>query len=143
MRYFLTTTARRPVVAAGKSFTFEPVGQWGGSWLGVFACADEADANILAEACSNTLEEITFEQYDAKKKALSLTGNDSHALRKPPSENPLNHVVAEVAGSLSPAFKPNGGPNSTEGITRVSIFNTERTPPQEAILDSGGPRKRW
>lgn len=143
MRYFLTTTARRPVEASGKSFNFELVGQWGGSWLGVFACADEADANILAGACGSTLEEITEFQYEAKKKALSLTGNDSPASRKPQPENPLNHVLAEVAGSLSPASKPNGGPNSTEMVTRVTVFNTEKTPPLEPILEAGGPRKRW
>lgn len=142
-RYFLTTTARRPIEAAGKSFVFEPVGQWGGSWLGVLATDDESDANILASCSPTTVEEITFDQYDAKKKHLTLTPNDSRDSPRPRAENPLNHVVAEVAGSTSPTFKPNGGPNSTEGITRVSVLATDRSPPREPILEGSGSKKRW
>lgn len=142
MRYFLTTLALAPVTAGGKSFKFEPVGQWGGSWLGVLAVDDESDANILAGACDHTLEEITFTQYDAKKKHLSLTQSDSPVLRRQTSESLQSHVVADRAGSLSPPSNLNGGPNSTEGITRVSVLSTGRQPPHEAILE-GESKKRW
>jgi hypothetical protein len=143
MRYFLTTLASRPVSAGGKSFSFEPVCQAGGSWLGVFACDDESDANILAAAAGTTLEEITADQYDAKKKHLSLTARDSPASMRRQSDSPLNHVVADRAGSTVPPFQPNGGPNSTELITRVSIFSTDKSPPNEPILEGSAAKKRW
>ncbi len=142
-RYFLTSTASKPLVVGGKSFVFEPVGNWGGSWFGVLATDDESDAIILAGAGHPCLEEISFEHYDAKKKALTVTPNGSPDSRKPQSESPLNHVVADRAGSLSPPSKPNGGPNSTEFITRVSILRTDKVPPKEPILEFGGPRKRF
>lgn len=143
MRYFLSTLASKPVQAGGKSFTFESVCQAGGSWLGVFACADEADANILAGAVDGTLEEISASQYDAKKKHLSLTASDSHASMRPLSDSPLNHAVADRVGSTVPPFQPNGGPNSTELTTRVSLFSTDKSPPQEPILEGNGAKKRW
>lgn len=142
-RYFLTTNALKPVTVGGKLFTFEPVGNWGGSWLGVLATDDESDANILAGGANHTLEEISAQQFDAKKKHLSLTPNDSRVSMRQQKESPLSHAVADRAGSLSPPFANNGGPNSTEAITRVSVLKTERQPPKEPILESGGPRKRW
>jgi hypothetical protein len=143
MRYFLTTLASKPVSAGGKSFTFESVCQAGGSWLGVFATDDESDATLLAGACGNTLEEISASQYDAKKKHLSLTARDSLASMRQQNDSPLNHVVADRAGSTVPQFQPNGGPNSTEGITRVSLFSTDKSPPLEPILEGSGAKKRW
>jgi hypothetical protein len=143
MRYFLTTVASKPFEAGGKLFLFELVGNLGGSSLGVFACADEADANILGAACGTTLEEITAEQYDVKKKRLSLSQSDSPVSRSSLQDSPQNHAVADRVGSLTPPFRDNGGPNSTEGITRVSIFSTDRSPPKEPILEGGGAKKRF
>jgi|SRR5579859_6959511 len=142
-RYFFTTIAHKPVEVGGRSFKFEVVGQAGGSYLGVLATDDESEASILGGGSHPLVEEISEFQYDAKKKCLSVTPNDSRVSTKPLRENPLNHVVAEVAGSTSPTFKPNGGPNSTETITSVSLLRTDRQPPRETILEAGGPRKRW
>lgn len=142
MRYFLTMLADRPVVAGGKAFNFEPVGNRGGSWLGVLAVDDESDANSLAGSASHTLEEISLEQYEVKKKALTATPNASPASTRLPPSNPLDHVVADRAGSTSPTFVNNGGPNSTAGISAVTILTTPRQPPAEAILDAPSTGRR-
>jgi hypothetical protein len=142
-RYFQTNCARKAFQAGGRGFVFEPVGNWGGSWFGVLATDDESEASILAAACGGTLEEISFEQYDAKKKHLTVTQSGLPGSPRPQPENPLNHAVADRVGSLSPVFKNNGGPNSTENVTRVSIFQTSQQPPKEPILEGAGVKRRW
>lgn len=143
MRYFLTSAALKPVTVSGRSFKFEPVGTWGGSWFGVLATADEAEANILADGTCPVVEEITETQYQAKKKATSLSPSDSPASTRPPQGSQQLGVIADRAGSTSPTFEVNGGPNSTEKITRLTILTTGRQPPSEPILEGPGTRRRW
>lgn len=146
MRYFLASGPRQSVVltVAGRAFTFEPVGNWGGSWFGVLATDDPSDANILAAGASHQLEEITLEQYEAKKKRLTLSSNDwPGSMRQRPDSPPLQLAVAEVAGRvIAPTFDRNGGPNSTECLTAVTMISTRRQPPAEPILEGAGVRKR-
>ncbi len=150
MRYFLTTNALKPVAVPGYSFNFEPVGQAGGSWLGILATDDESAANILASGVNPTVGEMTEEQYDAKKKPSTGMRNDSHASVKLPLQPDRHAVVEDAAPSTNLTSRPlnggiNGGPNSTEMLTAVTILSTDRQPPAEPILDTnaGGQRKRW
>ena len=50
MRYFLTINASHPYIAGGLTFSFEPVQNRGGSWLGVLSVDDESAASALAAA---------------------------------------------------------------------------------------------
>lgn len=143
MRYFLCMNASKPVTVSGRSFKFEAVGNLGGSCFGVFATDDESAANILASGVDHTLEEITEAQYIQKKKTIVATPSDSHGWKKPQPDSGPSLSIAEVAGRVTNlTFDRNGGPNSTEMVTPVTILSTKRQPPRELILEGAGQRKR-
>jgi hypothetical protein len=67
MRYFKTTNASRQYKTGGLVFTFEPVANVGGSWLGVLAVGEPA-ASTLAAAGIPQVSEITSSEYEEAKK---------------------------------------------------------------------------
>ena len=144
MRYFLNTSAARPIVAGGITFTFEPVGLRGGSWLGILAVADNAAASILAESHSPNVEEIPFATYDGIKKKLTLGGSRISAL--PILPNPVHNPALAVAARAGlPIAQATANPptqNSTEMITPVTLLTTRNQPPVEPLLAAGASMKR-
>lgn len=134
MRYFVNTSAAKPVTAGGHTFTFELVGLRGGSWLGILA-VDEPAASILAGKISNTISEVAFAQYESLKKNLSANQGNSPAWPRQTSTNP-SHAIAEPAAlptSLRGGSKPVDH-NSTANITAVSLLTTANHPPAEPLL---------
>lgn len=138
MRYFICTNAGRPVIAGGQTFTFEPVSNWGGSWLGVLAVEDDSSANILSQSGNGQVEEITKDYYDIQKKKQSVVSSNS-------TVSPTRPPFAMSAHAARPAAPPTGqteGFNSTEMITPVTLLTTRAQPPREPLLEGGGPQPR-
>lgn len=149
MRYFINTNAGRPLEVGGRSFTFESVGQRGGSWLGVLAVDEESAANILANCGVHGVEECPHLTYDSLKKKLPGTSNSRVGFQRQPSAPHPALAVADHAGQVSTQRavsygRPNGGPNSTELITGVTLLAKKLTAPSEPILvQGGGPTRGW
>lgn len=134
MRYFLTTNASRSFTTGGFTFSnFEPVGQRGGSWLGVLEVADEAASSALAAAIQggavSGIDEINAERYDILKKKGSASSTNLIESQGRSQQTPgVNAKPAE----------PHGGPpatNSTEFITPVTLAMGTAFPPREPLLD--------
>lgn len=153
MRYFLNTAAARPVVTGGQTFEFELVGLRGGSWLGILAL-DEPRASILANGRAPNTDEISEEIYLVQKKKASANQPNSPAWPKPSAPNPAL-AIADRAGSLmspggfdpnvNPGAPPAGplNPNSTSGLSAVSLMTTANSPPAEPLLGNTPKRKNW
>lgn len=142
MRYFLNTSAARPITAGGETFEFELVGLRGGSWLGILAL-DDSRAGILAAARAPNTDEISEEAYIAQKKKHSATEPNYPAWPTPKSPEPAL-AVADRAGSLTPpaASKPVDH-NSTAGLTAVSLMMTANSPPAEPLLTPAAKRRSF
>lgn len=145
MRYFLNTSAAKPVVAGGMTFEFEPVGLRGGSWLGILAVADDAAASLLAGSQSANVEEITFETYDGiKKKQTRGQVTTSNAPTLPNLLPSQGQAVADRAGrpteQSTVKFPQQANPAGV--ITPVTLLTTRRQPPAEPMLAAGSFMKR-
>ncbi len=140
MRYFLNTSAARPVVAGGETFEFELVGLRGGSWLGILAL-DEPRAGILAAARAPNTDEISEELYLVQKKKLSVTQPNSPAWPTPTSPAPALTVADRVGSLTPPAASSPVDHNSTANISAVSLMTTANSPPSEPLL-SQAPKRR-
>lgn len=142
-RYFITTNASLTYAAGGINFPFEPVAQRGGSWLGVLAVDEESAANILLEAGFPQVAEIGEERYQIEKKKLEPRQTSS-----PDSPTRPNRVpgVAGVAGQSSgrgaaKGVDPARDPNSTAGISSVSLLGSTAMPPHEPVLEQTASRR--
>lgn len=138
MRYFLTINASRPYIAGGSTFSFEPVQNRGGSWLGVLAVAEDAAASALAAAALYGVEEITDERYNSLKKKLTGTVN---GLSGSPRPQRVRTGLKEGAVRLvEPSGRTPGVGNPlierpAPVIEAVSLQTTTEQPPFEALLD--------
>lgn len=143
MRYFLTVNASRPYIAGGLTFSFEPVQNRGGSWLGILAVADEAAASTLADAHLEGVEEITDERYTGLKKKLmgmpdGLNGSPRPQRVRTPGDR------REAVRLVDPSGRTPGVGNPLVTITAknapviesVLLQITSAEPPSEALLDS-------
>lgn len=145
MRYFLTINASRPYVAGGFTFTFEPVQNRGGSWLGVLAVEEDSVASTLAAAGLYGVEEITVERYDTLKKKVarmmpetSASQRQQQAPTRPP--NGVGVRLVEQSGRVhggNPLI-PRAAPAvvAAPPVESVSLQSTSAQPPVEALLDS-------
>lgn len=142
-RYFITTNASRPYSAGGIGFTFEPVAQRGGSWLGVLALDTPSDATILLSAGFSQVEEIDEARYNSLKKKPVANQNNSPVL--PGRQKPVGLVVAQVAGQSSGhgagAVDLSKDPNSTSGMSMVALSSAAVTPPHEPLLEQSTQRR--
>lgn len=136
MRYFLTTNASRSFTTGGFTFSnFEPVGQRGGSWLGVLEVADEAASSALGAAIQAGtvagVDEINAERFDILKKKGSASSTNLTESQGRSQQTPgVNAKPAEPHGAL-----PGTNPNSTEHITAVTLAMGTAFPPREPLLD--------
>ena len=143
MRYFLTTNASRPVIAGGLTFSFEPVQNRGGSWLGVLAVDEDSAASALAAAGLPGIDEISAERYEGIKKKVVRTLNGTSASPLPrrvqtPGAN------AEAVRLVEPSARAPGVgnpliPRRAEPVAApesVMLQTTTAQPPAEALLDS-------
>lgn len=142
-RYFITTNASRPYVAGGISFTFEPVAQRGGSWLGVLALDTPSDATILLSAGFEQVSEINEERFDGLKKKPGANQNNSPVL--PGRQKPVGLAVAPVVGRSSgpgaAGVDLSKDPNSTAGMSMVALSSAAVTPPHEPLLEQSTARR--
>ncbi len=136
-RYFITTNASLPHATGGTSFTFEPVAQRGGSWLGVLALDTPSDADILLSAGFPQVAEIEQSRYDDLKKKLGVSQTNSHD--SPTRQKPVGLAVAGVVGQNSghgaSPVDPAKDPNSTANFSAVALMSGEVTPPHEPLLE--------
>lgn len=152
MRYFLTVNASRPYNAGGLTFSFEPVQNRGGSWLGILAVADEAAASTLALARVPDVEEIGIDRYESLKKKLmgipdALNGSPTPQRVRTPGER------VEGVRLVEPSGRTRGVGNPLVTVTvknapppvSVELQSTSVEPPVEALLDSPSikPNKRY
>lgn len=144
MRYFLTVNASRPHVAGGLTFSFEPVQNRGGSWLGILSVADEAAASILAGASLYGVEEIGDERYTSLKKKLmgipdALNGSPRPQRVRTPGANAEAVRLAEPSGRTR-GFVGNplieAPAKAAPVVESVSIQTTTAEPPSEPLLES-------
>lgn len=143
-RFFITTNASLNHAAGGVGFEFEPVALRGGSWLGVLAVDEESAANILLSAGFDHVAEISAERYENLKK--KETARPTSSPRPPDGPAPLVEGVAGVVGQTS----AHGGgdttdlaknPNSTAGISAVSLLSGPVNPPHEPLLEQAATRR--
>lgn len=140
-RYFIATNASRGYATEGRTFVFEPVSLRGGSWLGVLALEDDSEASILLSGGFEQVAEVNLARYeDLKKKQAGLPTNS------PVSPLPLPGVAGVVGQSSVPGAKAvdlSTDPNSTAGITSVTLLGRDVTPPHEPLLEQNpNPRSR-
>ncbi len=126
MRYFLNTSAARPV----GGFQFELVSLRGGSWLGVLAVADAAASTLVGQP--NT-EEISAEKYEEVKKNAGATPITSHSPQAPHPPPSPHLAIAEAVGR--PIAQPIANP--IVPVTPVTLFTTRNAPPVEQLLAPG------
>lgn len=142
-RYFITTNASRPYTSGGQTFTFEPVAQRGGSWLGVLALEEAAEANILLSAGIPQIAEIDAARYDDLKKKLAGLQTSQSSPPRPKAQPGVAGVVGQSSVRGASAVDLSKDPNSTAGFTSVSLLSSAATPPHEPLLeDNGGRRPR-
>lgn len=113
-RYFHTTNASRQYKAGALKFVFELTENFGSTWRGVLAVADEAAANTLAGAGIPQISEITQEEYEAQKKTAQPLGSSRSIPSRPPqlpSPAPLGAVaVVEASTTVLRSPKPAPAP---------------------------------
>jgi len=135
MRYFRTSNATRQYQAGEFNFTFEPVENIGGSWIGLLAVDNSSAASQLAAAGIPQIEEISKDDYEAVKK-------------KPPQSNP--HLREQLQQPLpqrpqpaaAPAAPANTSPSSE--AVGVELKSARLDVPDELKLatDSPKPKKK-
>ncbi len=131
MRFFLNTSAAKPITAGGMTFEFELVGLRGGSWLGILAVADDAAASILAATDnSEEIPEANYEELKKKSPTAPTTSNSPRAQPQPPSPS---FAVAEPVGR--PTASPIVSPSTT--LTPITLLTTKQEPPVEQLLAPG------
>ena len=142
-RYFITTNASRPYSAGGIGFTFEPVAQRGGSWLGVLALDNPSDATILLSAGFSQVAEIDETRFDSLKKKLAPSQNNSPVF--PGKQKPVGLAVAPVVGQSSgrgaAGVDLTKDPNSTAGMSMVALDAAAVSPPHEPLLEQSTARR--
>ena len=147
MRYFLTVNASHPYIAGGLTFSFEPVQNRGGSWLGVLAVEEDSAASTLASANIVNVAEISFERYDSLKKKVRMaglpSGQSASPQPRPRRTDQVNGAVAGLAGQrgatrgIGNPMIPNRAPEQPANILpAVSLQSTSVEPPFEALLDA-------
>lgn len=143
-RYFISTNASLPFAAGGISFTFEPVAQRGGSWLGVLALDTPSDADILISAGFSQVGEIDEARYDSLKKKQGATQTSSPV--SPTRQKPVGLAVARAVGQSSGpgvgAVDIAKDPNSTANFSAVSLMSGDVTPPHEPLLEQQTPARK-
>jgi hypothetical protein len=151
VRYFLTVNASRPHIAGGLTFTFEPVQNRGGSWLGILAVADPAAASTLAANRPQGVEEIDAERFTSLKKKLMgipdvLNGSPTPQRVRTPGDRGEAVRLVEPSGRTRGVGNPLITiPKPAPVIEAVSLQTTSAEPPAEALLDSPSlkPNKRY
>lgn len=143
MRYFLTINASRPYIAGGLTFSFEPVQNRGGSWLGVLAVENESAASALAAAKLFGVEEIGDERFISLKKKLmglpdSLNGSPKPQRVRTPGANVEGVRVVEPSGRTPGVGNPLiQRPAPVAPVPEaVSLQSTSAQPPVEPLIDS-------
>lgn len=104
MRYFKTTNASRRYTAGRLAFTFEPVSNIGGSWLGVLAVEDNSAASTIAAAALPQVQEISQEIFEDLKKKPQSNPHFLASREVPPSsrQHPVvGHVVRAASTSTA------------------------------------------
>jgi len=149
-RYFLTINASHPYIADGLTFSFEPVQNRGGSWLGVLAVEEDSAASALASASLYGVDEITQERYDTLKKKLTGTPIGSSASRLPqrvrtPGASAAGvRLVEPQAGTRGVGNPLIPRPAPVAVAESVSLQTTSAEPPHEALLtDTTLTKKRY
>lgn len=141
MRVFKTTNASRRYYAGGFAFDFEPVGNFGGAWLGVLAVADEAAANALAAAKIPQVSEITQEEHDDLKKkppTLSSFKVSQQPSPVPPPQLPIVPPAAKKESRASSETSSEPAPQPVVGLTVGDV-----TPPIDLDLgEVATPKKK-
>jgi hypothetical protein len=136
MRYFITTNALRPLVAAGRSFEFEPVSLRGGTWLGILAVDDELAAGILASGASG-VDEISTERFDGLKKKPTSISPNYRVLPTPPPDQRGVAVAEPAARRIAPTTAEPAKPQAS-----ITLQTTTAQPPFEALLVGAGKTKK-
>lgn len=146
MRYFLSINASRPTVAGGFTFTFEPVQNRGGSWLGVLAVEEDSTASTLAGSGAFGVEEISFDRYDGLKKKVSPVTTSTSASPLPRRVRTPGDAVegvrlveqrARAPGVGNPLIPRREAPAAPPTpVESVSLQSTTAQPPSEPLLEA-------
>lgn len=148
-RYFLTTNASLTYNAGGVGFPFEPVCQRGGTWLGVLAVEEDSAANILLAAGFPQVAEISGERFNLEKKKVAprATGSLASPTRQSSIPGVAGRAGQSSARGAAKGVDPARDPNSTAGITGVSLLGTvvltatSDLPPHEPLLEQAAGRR--
>lgn len=104
-KFYLSKNASRPVVTGGKTFIFEAAEFFPatGSWWGILAAEDSADAALLDEAVSQKLIlEISPEDFEALTLKKNKTSASSNLItfhgKLPPQSVAFSGKPVEVVG---------------------------------------------
>lgn len=155
-KYYRADNSNRRIKAGAFSFAFEPYGQHGGSWQGVYATDNEAHQIALAGVAGNprnAVYEITAEEYErlSKKKVtppnFSASGNWSAPSSPPPQ--PRTHLAgkggAVVVENPSPLpDEPKAPPiiEKIEDVLKVATIKPVDVPQGERRRPGKAPKTK-
>lgn len=137
MKFFSTTNASRTYKVGGLVFTFEPVTNIGGSWLGVLAL-EQSSADILAGsiAAIPQISEITEEEYHGLKKKPMSQATLSRGFQAPPT-SPRPPEAARLVGPTAGPVPATVKPHTPEAGPGVTLATKTLTVPDELKLETG------
>lgn len=139
MRFFKTSNASRTYNTAGFNFSFDPIEQVGGVWLGLLAVEDDFTASNLAKAAIPQIKEITLEDYEALKKKPLATQSSFIESRPSPAQYPPQAVIVEPAKRVPLSETPK---KEAPAEKLVEITSAIVTPPVELELTEVKPVKK-
>lgn len=136
MKFFSTSNASRTYKAGGLVFTFEPVTNIGGSWLGVLAL-EQSSADILAGAAASIpqISEITEVEYEELKKKPSNQGTLSRGFQAPPTPPRPPEAARLVGPTAGPVPVSVNKPVAAE--SGVTLTTKTLAVPDELKLETG------
>ncbi len=143
-RYFITTNASLNYNVGGIDFPFEPIALRGGSWLGVLAVDEESAANNLLSGGFPQVAEISEARYENEKKKLMGQPTSSPTLLEKPRaqvEGVAGVVGQSSARGAADVNDLSRNPNSTSGISAISLLSAPVTPPHEPLLEQQNTRR--
>lgn len=137
MKFFSTSNASRQYRAGGLVFSFEPVVNIGGTWLGVLAL-EQSSADILAGALPSLpqVREITEDEFnDLKKKPVSRSASSREFQAAPTPPRPPE--AARLVGPTAEPVPAKPKPAPVEAATGVVLTSKIINVPDELKLETG------
>lgn len=119
-KFYYYQNASRRIKSGEYEFAFDPIEQFGGSWVGVLKLEDAgAQAEIAKISARLGIKEITQDEYDTQlKKKLTFNRHSANIPTLPQPQGSLNqHAGVVVKNRTAPSTPVDDRPSSDDAIT--------------------------